>query len=674
MNNFRNIILQGIFNLIFAVIIIGVFLFVHYVTRYIFGIMHVDLQVYSRNIMFGIIIFFFRPIWRSFSRFVDRILYPLEAKLLNEVAELHDQILNEFNYPDILDRFVQGIQQIFQIKKLLIYYEKEKDPFAIYRNFGIDENQLDLLKPDFSDPLILQLSGESPSIVLTSRKVKQLHSLFGQTLYDLGLRFILPIAGRKELEGVIGIGPIYRDGINYRKTIQYIGDTVSSLAQALEHAHLYQQAKRESVEKGILMEIGSKIANYKDLKEILNWIMDAVGEILPYDAGGIFSLDEATNTMSFEAVRGYPLEIVDSMNLKISEGVVGWAVKMGKADIVPDVSKDSRYFKIRPETRSEIVVPLIIGQKVIGGFCLESDRLNAFNIDHYELLKTFVSHAALVIENAKLYFALRQKQALDRDLEVARGIQRALFPRRIPRVRGYSLTARCISREAIGGDLYDLIPFHDGRLGIAIGDSSGKGIPGAILMATLFATFRGRLRPESEVHELIRKLNNSLMQFSEPGKYSTFFYGVLNPKTGNFQYTNAGHNPPVLIRSNGEKISLDTGGAVLGFFKNLDYKKGEIVIEEGDLLTFYTDGVTETQNPQEEEFGELRLIDFLINHRSQELRNIEQKLLQALQIFAKGKPFGDDVTLIFLRREVKHPEKIEQVHRAQIEEPEEVLL
>lgn len=674
MNKVRNAILQGIFNLIFTVFIIGLFLVVHYVTIYIFGITHIDWQIYSRNVIFGIIIFFFRPIWRSFSRFVDRILYPDEAKLFDEVTELHDQILNEYNYPDILDRFEQGIQQIFQVQKLLIYYEKEKDPFSVYRKVGIEENLLDLLKPDFSDPLILQLSGDASPIILTSKRVNQLRSPFGRVLFDLGLRFIIPVAGKKELEGVIVLGPIYRYGINYRKTMQYVSDTVSSLAQALEHAHLYQQAKRESVEKGILMEIGSKIANYKDLREILDWIMNAVNEIVPYDAGGIFSLNEETNTMSFEAVRGYPPEIVDKINLKINEGVVGWAVKKGKADIVPDVSRDNRYFMIRTETKSEIVVPLISGRKVIGGFCLESDQLNAFNIDHYEVLKTFVSQAALVIENAKLYFALRQKQALDRDLEVARGIQRALFPRRIPRVRGYSLLARCISREAIGGDLYDLIPFHDGRVGIAIGDSSGKGIPGAILMATLFATFRGRLRPEAEVHELMKKLNNSLMQFSEPGKYSTFFYGVLNPKTGNFQYTNAGHNPPVLIRSNGEKVMLDTGGAVLGFFKNLEYQKGEVMIMEGDLLTFYTDGVTETQDTQDEEFGEQRLIEFLSNHRDQELKIIEQKLLQVLQIFAKGKPFGDDVTLIFLRRDAKHLEKMELAHAAHSGEPEEGFL
>ena len=198
----------------------------------------------------------------------------------------------------------------------------------------------------------------------------------------------------------------------------------------------------------------------------------------------------------------------------------------------------------------------------------------------------------------------------------------------------------------LGGDLYDIKMIDENRLGVAIGDASGKGIPGAILMSALYAAFKTGSRKSLEVNEIIGKLNNSVVDLTQSDKYATFFYGILNISSGIFEYTNAGHNHPYLVRISGKVEELGTGGTVLGFFKEIEYKMDKVKLEVGDRIVLFTDGVTECMNEKDEEFGEKRLLDILIRNVEISSKKLEEKIINSLRKFAGEREFSDDVTLV----------------------------
>jgi sigma-B regulation protein RsbU (phosphoserine phosphatase) len=239
---------------------------------------------------------------------------------------------------------------------------------------------------------------------------------------------------------------------------------------------------------------------------------------------------------------------------------------------------------------------------------------------------------------------------MEEEIKRARDIQRALFPEKVPKIPNYEISTFKQYSMELGGDLFDLRRIDDKRLSIAIGDASGKGISGAILVSTLYAAFRTGRKKYLEVNEIIERLNNSVANLTKPGSYYTFFYGILNYYKGIFTYTNAGHNPPYLIRNSGKFEQLDVGGIVLGFFKGIKYKMSEIKIETGDILVFYTDGITECKDDKDEEFGEKRFLDILLKNNSLSPKKLQEEIINSLISFTQRSVFSDDITLVIIKK------------------------
>jgi sigma-B regulation protein RsbU (phosphoserine phosphatase) len=420
-------------------------------------------------------------------------------------------------------------------------------------------------------------------------------------------------------------------------------------AQLVEHSTLRDRYRREALEKEILLEVVREMSASLDLSHVLTTIIDGLHTVVPYDQAVIFLLNRESWEIEQLVHRGYRQSSLEKLRLKIGEGVSGWVAKTGRSVIVPDVHADSRYIEVQPSTKSEIAVPLFSSGEVVGVFNLESDQPGAFENRHLELLEAFASQAAVAIERARLHHEVVLKHALERELRFAREIQKALLPKKMPRARNVSLSALNIPSRHVSGDLYDAVKFAEGRIGIAIGDVSGKGTPGAILMATLFGIYRSEVRRGLPAHKLMSRLNRRFMENLLQGGFATFFYAVLDPTTLKFEYCNAGHNPPILLRADGRVDFLDTGGIILGFSPKADYERRQIQLASGDLLCLYTDGVTEAESPQDELFGRDRLVDVLRRNRDGSVSELKRKILETITKFSGDAPPEDDVTVVLLK-------------------------
>ncbi len=368
-----------------------------------------------------------------------------------------------------------------------------------------------------------------------------------------------------------------------------------------------------------------------------------------YDAVAIVLVDAEAKKISYHLQRNYDFDFLEKINLKFGKGLVGQAAETQTPVVVRDVRRDPRYVDARPLTRSEIVIPLMAGGSVLAVLNLESNRVGYYRKKDLKLLQAFGSQAAMAIENASLFTEVRQKRFLEKELELAGEIQRALLPRTPPEIPGIEVATYFAPTQSVGGDLYDLVQLGEERLGIAIGDISGKGTPAAIMMASLYASFRSLTRRKLTLPEIMSRLNDLLCESFGIGRYATFFYGVLDRAGGKISYSNAGHFNPLLISSGSEPRRLSEGGIVLGFIPGKDYEEGSVALEPGDLIVLYTDGIVEATNSDGEMFGEQRVAEIAGRLKGGSAADVLKGLREAVESLCTGCPQEDDITLVVVK-------------------------
>ena len=265
------------------------------------------------------------------------------------------------------------------------------------------------------------------------------------------------------------------------------------------------------------------------------------------------------------------------------------------------------------------------------------------------------AQTALAQEVARLTTAIgremAQRERLNRELEIAREVQEHLFPQRLPSVPGLDYCAQCRPAREVGGDYYDFLELPEGKLGIAIGDVSGKGVGAALMMASLEASLRALAPVVEDPAELMERVNSLVYKASTAERYATLFYAEYDPASRRLSYVNAGHNPPVVLRNrNGSRhvIRLETGGLVIGLVPHR-YERGTFSHEAGDLVVLFTDGVSECMNARYEEWGEDKLIELAKTCHGLPATEVMKQILAAAESFAAGAPQHDDMTLVVLR-------------------------
>ena len=419
----------------------------------------------------------------------------------------------------------------------------------------------------------------------------------------------------------------------------------------------HEQAERLSTIDKLrkLLDITKTISRSLDLEEVLNLVMDTLSSLVPYDAAGIYLIEFSTEDKSpyifkSKAIRGYQIsfELIEP-RLRMGEGFLGTVAQSGKAIISPDVSKDKRYFAARELTRSEMVAPIISNDRVIGVFDLESDVLDAYSEDDLAILQLLTSQVAIIIEKVRLHEQVVEKKRIEAQLEIARKVQLELLPSDDPVVENFDISAYIFPAEEVSGDYYDWVNIFDDQIGIVVADAVGHGIPAALLMAFLRASLRAGIQVGYAPHIAFSKVSNLLRDSIDDNQFITAIYGILDSTNKTFVFSNAGHNPPLLIKPDGEYRFVEYGDMPLGMFDDIHYHQHFIRFEEGQVMVIYTDGITEAANPNGEEYGNDRFAKRVLDGIDLPAKQMIDHIRRGVADFTERKFLDDDGTLFIVK-------------------------
>jgi sigma-B regulation protein RsbU (phosphoserine phosphatase) len=302
--------------------------------------------------------------------------------------------------------------------------------------------------------------------------------------------------------------------------------------------------------------------------------------------------------------------------------------------------------------RASVAAALTVRGKRLGWLVL-GDKLSeeAYSMEDREFVRTAAQQAAVALDYSRLIGRVAEQEALKRELDIARDVQAGLLPQKRPAVPGLDYDGTCRMAREVGGDYFDFLDLDAGRLGLALGDISGKGVSAALLMASLQALLRSRARQAAEEPaSLVAQINAALVESTDPSKFATFFYAVYDSATRTLRYVNAGHNPPFLLRSGTTVVSrLRPTGMALGFDQGASYTEGIEALAPGDILLAFTDGLTEALNEAGEEFGEARTAGLLVGNRHLGAGEFQRVVTAELEAFCGRAPQHDDVTIVVAR-------------------------
>ena len=404
----------------------------------------------------------------------------------------------------------------------------------------------------------------------------------------------------------------------------------------------------------LLLDITNEISRSLDLDEVLNLVMDTLGSLLPYDAAGIYLIEGADSKDPYifksKVIRGYDIsfELVEP-RLRMGEGFLGTVAQTGKAIISADVAADSRYFEARGRTRSEMVAPIISNERVIGVFDLESDQLAEYNEDDLAILGLLASHVAIIIEKARLHEQMVEKKRIEAQLEIARQVQLELLPDRDPSLENFDVSAYVFPTEEVSGDYYDWVKIFDDQIGIIVADAVGKGMPAALLMSFLRASLRAGVQVGYAPHIAMSKVNNLLWDSVEEHQFITAIYGILDETNRTFVFSNAGHNPPLLMSADGEHRYIEYGDTPLGMFYDARFHQHFIRFDRGQTMVIYTDGITEAANDTSEEYGQERLAKIVKDGLKLPAKRLIDHIRKDVADFTGRKFLDDDGTLFIVK-------------------------
>jgi len=328
----------------------------------------------------------------------------------------------------------------------------------------------------------------------------------------------------------------------------------------------------------------------------------------------------------------------------VTEGLAGQVVVTGRAHYAPDVSQELHYRACEPDTRSELIVPLKVGDRILGVFGASHHELNAFPRAQIEMLKALAGHMAVAVDNAQRIQDERlQMHRLNAEQDEARRIQENLLPRRPPSLPGFQLEAEWVPAGAMGGDWYDYIPLDEGRVALVLADVSGKGMPAALLMSAVRGIVRSVAPLASGPGEVLARVNQMLLDDAPTGRYVTMVYAVLDPARRTLIFSSAGHPWPLLCHGALVRPLHTDAGLPLGLLPGR-FTEHTVKLCHDFRLLFYTDGVSEAVNREDQEFGSERLAEFVAAHDCSAAR-----LMEAIHEFHGQSAPRDDATVILLR-------------------------
>ena len=423
----------------------------------------------------------------------------------------------------------------------------------------------------------------------------------------------------------------------------------SRMAAGIENAQLYTRTMRQSRILLLLNEIARELTSILNLDELLGRIAELMRRLIDYQMFSILLLDATGEKLQHRFSLRFNENIQLKHEIPLGRGLVGYAAETKQAVVIPDVTKDPRYIEANPETRSELVVPLIYKDKVIGVLDLEHTRSGFFTEDHKRTVTTLAAQIAIAIENARLYEQVaRQERRLERDLALARELQMRLLPHARPKLGNLDVAAKFVPARAIGGDLYDFIPYSMSRLGIVIGDVSGKGAPAAIYAALVSGILRSHAPIEPMPAEMLSAVNLSLAERRIEAQFVSIIYAVWDDESRTLTVANSGLPRPIYVHG-GKNEVVEVTGLPLGLFDEADYDEFKFRMKPGDMFVFFSDGMLDARSRTGEMFGRRRVEEIVASCAAKSADCVVDSLFNAVAEHSAGVETFDDQTVVAIK-------------------------
>jgi len=573
-----------------------------------------------------------------------------ERDVLLTLFDLGRQVVSVIDLEELLKRIPDLIGRLIQFDAFAVYLFNEKRA-ELSIAYAVGYPDMSGFKLPLSQGLVGRVVASQQALVIGDIRTDPGYL---EVVPGMLSTVAVPLIHKAKAIGVLNILSRSRDRYTERDAT-ILGQFGSHVASALVNARLFARERQDADAFELLAEIGREVAAVLDLDQLLARVAQLTKRIVDYRTFGILLFNDAKGALEMKVAVQYG-EKKTIPTVALGEGLVGYAALHREAVLVPDVSKDPRYIKVVEDVRSELAIPMLLQDRCIGVFDLESPELDAFSKRDVEILTLLASQAAVAIENARLYEEVSKNEArLEKELGFAKRVQAALLPTQLPkRLKGVDVAAGFAPARELGGDFHDFLMPESQTLIVALGDVSGKGVPAALY--SVFAgelvrgrTFRRRFQPErSSPCNVLTSINTILHERQLEEYYCTLCYAVFDMKRRILTLANSGL--PYPVRSTAESTGLiELPGVPLGAFVGVNYSELSYPVQPGDVFVFYSDGVSEAMNEQQDEFTSERLIEVVKEARQLPAAHIVERITSAVAEHRAGYPPSDDMTVVVVR-------------------------
>jgi phosphoserine phosphatase RsbU/P len=457
----------------------------------------------------------------------------------------------------------------------------------------------------------------------------------------------VPMLARNKLVGVIDVQSTRLDAYSAHDGA-LLRLIASRVAVSIENARLYRRVERTNRMLRVLAHLSQEFSSILALDELLGKIADIIRALISYDAFSILLVDAERRLLRHRFSVRYD-QRVDLDNIPLGKGITGAAALSREPVMVNDTAADPRYIASHPEIRSEMAIPLMVQDRVVGIMDLESERIGFFTEDHVRTMMLLAPQIASSVENARLYEELGQReQRMEQDLKAARKLQTVLQPLKAPHIGGLEIAVKGRAAREITGDVYDFFEHRDDFSVLAFGDVSGKGAAAALYGALVSGLLR-ILAPQLEgPAALLGALNETLLERKVDAQYATLLVLFWEAKRSRLLMANAGSEAPLICRE-GEIIHTRVEGVPIGLLDEREYEEVAFEARSGDVILLYSDGIADQLNEAGEEFGRVRLAHAFKKHCGLPPQPLVAQLFLELDHYMGGTPITDDQTVIAMR-------------------------
>src|SRR5579862_376083 len=572
---------------------------------------------------------------------------PIElTELLTLLIEVTERINSTLDLDELLGRIAEIVKRAidYEVFAILLLNEKTQE-LRVHFSLGHPQKLIRSLRIKVGQGIVGRAAQTRRSVLVNDVKDDPTYI---PSLAAIRSELAVPLLFKGRLIGVIDLEAAQPDFFN-DSHVSLLELLASRMALAIENARLYRRTLRQARTLHLLNEISRELSSVLVLGELLRKIGTLTKKLVDYHRFGILLADEHTQTFNAVISLKQDESMPERSTVNFGQGIVGAAATLRRPVVVPDVSKDSRYICVNPETRSEMTVPLIYRDRVIGVVDLESPHLNYFTEEHVRIFSTLAPQIAITIENARLYERVARSEArLERDLRRAQEIQMHLMPGIAPKIPGLDAALHFQPSSELGGDLYEFLSYGRDRQVIIVADVSGKGAPAALYGAMASGTLRSLAPLKLSAPDMMKRLNVMFLERKIEGHFITLSYAIWESRTKTLTLANAGMPLPILVR-NGQCRAIRAEGVPLGLLEHTEYQPVTLHLESGDLLAMFSDGITEANDLHQEEFGTRRLENFLRENAGRPPQEIVNRVFAEIKAFEAGRPQRDDQTLVILK-------------------------